>query len=274
MFLALSTSALGLKDIPLTDALTLAAHCDYEGLEIDIHQAAEAVEAHGADALLEKFRAHEMRIAGWQLPVKLYGDDAEFERSILALPRLAAAAEKLEARRAFTWILPYSDTMEWSENYHYHLSRLRLVWQTLNSHGIRLGLEFVGVPSMREGHRYPFIHNQQQMLELCSDLGQGVGLLIDSFHWHASGGTVKDLLSLKSEQVIYAHINDAPDVPLSRLLDNRRCLPGITGVIDLYGFLNALNAIGYDGPVVAEPFGNPALWVADAMYKVFERAGV
>ena len=36
--------------------------------------------------------------------------------------------------------------------------------------------------------------------------------------------------------------------------DNVRDLPGATGVIDIAGFLQALEAIGYDGPVTPEPF--------------------
>ena len=37
-------------------------------------------------------------------------------------------------------------------------------------------------------------------------------------------------------------------------MDNRRELPCTTGIIDVDAFLNALNQIGYDGPVRAEPF--------------------
>ena len=37
-------------------------------------------------------------------------------------------------------------------------------------------------------------------------------------------------------------------------LDNVRDLPGATGVIDIAGFLRALQSIGYDGPVTPEPF--------------------
>ena len=36
--------------------------------------------------------------------------------------------------------------------------------------------------------------------------------------------------------------------------DDVRHLPGESGVIDLVGFLQALNEIGYDGPVAVEPF--------------------
>jgi len=51
------------------------------------------------------------------------------------------------------------------------------------------------------------------------------------------------------------HINDAPaGIPVDAQKDNVRCLPGETGVVDLKGFLGALDKIGYDGPVVPEPF--------------------
>ena len=50
-------------------------------------------------------------------------------------------------------------------------------------------------------------------------------------------------------------LNDAPlGIPLDHQLDGRRELPMTTGVIDAGSFLNALNGIGYDGPVRAEPF--------------------
>ena len=36
-----------------------------------------------------------------------------------------------------------------------------------------------------------------------------------------------------------------------------RCLPGETGMIDLNIFLGTLQRVGYDGPVVVEPFNAP-----------------
>jgi len=51
------------------------------------------------------------------------------------------------------------------------------------------------------------------------------------------------------------HINDAPSgIAVDAQRDNVRRLPGETGIIDLKGFLGALRKIGYDGPVVPEPF--------------------
>ena len=58
-----------------------------------------------------------------------------------------------------------------------------------------------------------------------------------------------------SEQVVSADLNDAPaGVPKEQQRDNRRELPAATGVIEAASFLNALNKIGFDGPVRAEPF--------------------
>ena len=52
-----------------------------------------------------------------------------------------------------------------------------------------------------------------------------------------------------------------PEVWASRLKelqrDNERELPTTTGAIDIATFLTALNTIGYDGPVRAEPFNKP-----------------
>jgi len=50
-------------------------------------------------------------------------------------------------------------------------------------------------------------------------------------------------------------INDAPaNVAKEKQLDGQRELPCSTGIIPMAGFMNALNKIGYDGPVRAEPF--------------------
>ena len=61
--------------------------------------------------------------------------------------------------------------------------------------------------------------------------------------------------ALSQSQVVYVHINDAPaGIDVDEQLDDVRHLPGESGVIDLVGFLQALNEIGYDGPVAVEPF--------------------
>jgi sugar phosphate isomerase/epimerase len=54
---------------------------------------------------------------------------------------------------------------------------------------------------------------------------------------------------------VSCHLNDAPaGIPVDQQRDGTRALPCATGVIDLKTFLGALVNIGYDGPVLAEPF--------------------
>jgi sugar phosphate isomerase/epimerase len=94
------------------------------------------------------------------------------------------------------------------------------------------------------------------MKDLVGEIGlSNVGFLLDSWHWWHAGDTEADLLQLKPEQVIAVDLNDAPaGVAKDQQVDNRRELPCATGVINVGAFLNALNRIGYDGPVRAEPF--------------------
>ena len=84
--------------------------------------------------------------------------------------------------------------------------------------------------------------------------------------------------------MVYVHVNDAPaGVPIDEQMDGVRALPGATGVIDIAGFLQSLAAIGYDGPVVPEPFvkldGLPSdearlQTVGAAMSDIWQKAGL
>ena len=74
-----------------------------------------------------------------------------------------------------------------------------------------------------------------------------------------------------------------PGVAVEDQIDNVRCLPGETGVIDICGFLQSLQDIGYDGPITPEPFSkklqgmSPAQAAATAgqsMRKIWEIAGL
>ena len=51
---------------------------------------------------------------------------------------------------------------------------------------------------------------------------------------------------------------------MDQQVDNKRRLPVTTGVIDMKGFVNALVAIGYDGPIECEPFDQTLRNMEDA----------
>jgi sugar phosphate isomerase/epimerase len=142
------------------------------------------------------------------------------------------------------------------QNFERYKKRFREVATVLGDYDIRLGLEFVGPRTSRSRSRFPFISTQIEMMELVVAIGTpNVGLLLDSWHWYTSHGTVEELHKLLNKDVVHVHVNDAPaGIPVDKQVDNRRALPVTTGVIDMKGFINALVKIGYDGPVECEPF--------------------
>ena len=96
------------------------------------------------------------------------------------------------------------------------------------------------------------------MLDMAAEIGPNVGLLLDAWHLYTSGGALTDLETLTPAQIVVVHINDAPKgAAVDSLMDNARHLPLEGGGIDLEGFMRALARIGYDGPVVTEPFNAP-----------------
>jgi sugar phosphate isomerase/epimerase len=194
------------------------------------------------------------------LPVEFRRDETRFEESLKGLPKVASGLQRAGVSRISTWLTPCHDTLPYLENFRQHALRLRQVAHMLKDHDIRLGLEYVAPKTSWASRRYSFIHTLAEMKDLVAEINTGnVGFLLDSWHWWHAGDTAADVLALKGSDVIAVDLNDAPNgVSKDQMPDGRRELPCATGVIDAGAFLNALNEIGYDGPVRAEPF-NQAL---------------
>ena len=90
---------------------------------------------------------------------------------------------------------------------------------------------------------------------------EGVGLVLDSCHWHASGSGSLDEYPI--ERLAMVHLNDAPDKRPELVEDADRLLPG-RGVIRLGDLIGDLGARGYAGPWSLETF-NPGYWKLDPL---------
>jgi len=271
MFKNLNLGALGLK-APFTETIELACLGGFEGIELDVQEMMDLLKEKSAAEINSLLESRGLRWGGWVLPVRLGGDEEAFRRELKNLPKIAENAYKLGCLRAYTWITPFSDELSFEENFNLHVERVRAVAEILNEYGCVLGLEFVAPKTSRLGHKYEFIHDMKGILDLREAVGaSNVGILLDSWHWYTSHGTVDQILGLRGTDVVYVHINDAPaGIPVDEQIDNVRCLPGETGVIDISGFLKALKKIGYDGPVTPEPFdeGLRKMPIRDAVIKV------
>jgi sugar phosphate isomerase/epimerase len=275
MYKALSPGAMGLKVSNLQEAIDVAKVAGFEGVEFSAAEVADLIDAHGAEHVNGMFSGAGIKPAGWGMPVEFRTDEARWQEGLKALPRQAKAAQAIGCGRTMTWIMPCSNDRPMEENRKFHVERFKPISEILGEYGCSFGLEFIGPKTLRESQKYPFIHTMEGMLEMCGEIGPNMGLLLDCWHWHTSGATVEDLHKLTPEKVVYVHVNDAPPgVPLDEHIDNKRALPGATGVIDIGGFLNALKQIGYDGPITPEPFGNPASWAKQSLDSIWKTAGL
>jgi sugar phosphate isomerase/epimerase len=236
-------------------ALDYAVKYGFEGIapsegEFESESAAEIGE------WLATMKDKGVRYGAAGLSVEFRRDDARFRSDLAQYPKRAGLLKQLGVTRVATWLLPGSDDLTYLENFKQHETRLREVAKVLKDSGIRLGLEFVGPRTTRERFRFPFACAQRDMMELVTAIGtDNVGLLLDSWHWYTSHGTVEELMQLSNRDIVHVHVNDAPSgAAVDQQVDNRRELPVTTGVIDMKGFINALVKIGYDGPVEVEPF--------------------
>src|SRR5215213_4550300 len=254
MYATIGPDALGIRGLPLSDAIALARNTGFAGLSFDIRAAAQAIDEHGLATVQDQFAQAGVQPAIWNLPVA-WRDD-QWQADLRELPRLAATARELGATRTATYMPSGSDERPFQENFDWHVARLRPIAEVLRDEGCRFGIEFIGPKTYRAAFRHEFIHTLDGVMELVAAIGTGnVGVMLDSWHLYTSGGTLADLEPLTNHDVVVVHVNDAPaGIARDEQIDTVRTLPVETGVIDLVGFMRALRKMGYDGPVMPEPF--------------------
>jgi sugar phosphate isomerase/epimerase len=254
MFKNLNTGAIGIR-ASLPEAVEMAREHGFGGIDFSIDEAGRLVAGTSIEAVRDLFRSSGINYGAWGVPVAYRDTEEKWKSDLTGLRGHAALARSLGARRATTGVMPFSDTLAFDENYAFHIKRLKPVVEILEDHGIRLGIEFIAPKTLRQGKKYEFIYGLTDTLGLCADLGPNAGLLLDLWHWYTSHGTQDELDNLTNAQVVAVHVNDAPPgIPVDEQMDLVRCLPGETGVLDIAGFLRALQRAGYDGPVTPEPF--------------------
>jgi sugar phosphate isomerase/epimerase len=255
MYATIGPDQLGIRGLSLSDAIALARAAGFAGLSFDSRAAARAVDERGLDTVQDQFAQAGVRPALWNLPVA-WRDDDQWQADLRELPRLAATARALGATRTATYMPSGSDERSFQENFDWHVARLRPIAEVLRDEGCQFGIEFIGPKTYRAAFRHEFIHTLDGVMELVAAIGTGnVGVMLDSWHLYTSGGTLADLERLTNHDVVVVHVNDAPaGIARDEQIDTVRTLPMETGVIDLVGFMRALREMGYDGPVMPEPF--------------------
>jgi len=246
----------------LEGQLAVARDAGYEGLDIGIDEVAALPDAR------EPFERYGIEPASWMLPVRWQGNENEFAEDLDTLPRICQTAQVINCPRCVTYIPPTvpGDPDEFRSLV---VRRFGQMADIMGEYGVRFGLEWIGPWHARQEGNI-FIYTMPDILDLVADIGRpNVGLLLDSWHWYMAGGTICELEQLKPEQIVHVHFVDAPDRPYEEQRDGEREIPG-QGIIDLVGFVRALNKIGYADFAVVEVFGDelPKLPPLEAATKV------
>jgi sugar phosphate isomerase/epimerase len=254
MFISLPPWAVA-RNVGWPEQARLAARVGYAGIDWPFQPARQA----GADATRALLSELGIRPTITNLPLQnaLGGDDAAFTSR---LPQLAddAAFSAAIGCRNFQLVLPAASPpgLAKQERWKAVRDRLTAISGVLAKHGIRLGLEFLGplIFRSRPGTGEPFVWTLADTVKLAAECGSNIGVTLDAWHWHHSGGTVADILATAASRIVHVHVSDARQMAPEAVLDHMRLLPG-EGIIDLAGFFGALEKIGYRGGVAPETIG-------------------
>jgi sugar phosphate isomerase/epimerase len=248
MYVCLNRATAG-GQLSFEEFVNLAARTQFTGCDVDMGFALQR----DADALRELFESRSLRFGGWG-PPDWRGDDASAHAALDQTSAMGKIAQQLEIDTCCTWVMP-SSRLRFIDNWNFHVLRLRPIADALRRRDLRLGLEFVSPYHLRLQQPHEFISSPGVMLELADAVGPNVGLLVDSFHVHASGMSFEHLAHIPAEKIVHVHINDCPTRELDEVRDGERTLPG-EGAIDLKRFIESLKRAGYKGPLSLEVFSD------------------
>lgn len=240
------------------DKVRLAAATGYGGVDWDLGPAKTA----GPNATQALFAELKIKptIANFPMarPLPFGGDDQAFRAALAPLADDAAFMAAVGCHKMMV-VLPASTTQPKPDHLKLVRDRFAAIADVLQRSQIRLGLEFLGPLYFRQGRAdappvTPFVWNLPEALALAKDCGPNIGVVLDAWHWHHSGGTTADILAADKSRIVHIHVSDAKATPPADVRDNQRLMPG-EGIIDLTGFFQALRKIGYADGVSPEPLG-------------------
>jgi sugar phosphate isomerase/epimerase len=186
--------------------------------------------------------------------------ETEFDQSLSIFEQDLSLCREAGFKCCVGYVQPSSDRLDYYEHFSLLCGRLKRLKPLLELHDVRLGLEFIGPTTMRKRRRFDFIHTLDGVRSLIAAAGaqKSVGIKLDALHWYTSGGGLLDIEKLSSGEIVYVEIMDGlgGDYDRFSMPEFHRELPGATGVIDITGLIRKLDALGYEGPVVVEPWNS------------------
>ena len=101
---------------------------------------------------------------------------------------------------------------------------------------------------------HTFIYTLPETVELAEECGPNIGVVLDAWHWHHSGGDGRGIVAAGKSRIVHVHVRTPSPRRPRKCATTSGHMPG-EGVIDLVGFFQALKKIGYVDGVSPEPLG-------------------
>jgi sugar phosphate isomerase/epimerase len=238
-----------------SELIELALTYGFKGLDLEGSELVKRATLQGVEEAAKYIRSGNIKVGGWTLPVQLTANDRAFQTDLERLSSLAPTAKEIGFQTCTVDIEPGSDDMPFHENFERHRVRLAKVGDVLEASGIRLGLRLRATAAQREGRKFPFVHQAEELLTLIRTTSHSaVGLALDTWSWQVGDGANDQLSELQGDQFIAVSLADVPDdADMAHVAVTDRLLPG-EDTIPQHGKLLAMLAErDYQGPVTLVP---------------------
>jgi 2-keto-myo-inositol isomerase len=238
-------------DLP-TD-IRIASQAGYDLVEIWAKKMEAFLSDHTLDdvrKLLDKARIKPLAINSVEFIT--FNSPWEKTNTMNLISRYAEMADRLDCPYVVVVPSPRPDGVTDREVLDESVRVLTEISDRFKNHKVRFAYEFLGfgwcsVSTLEEDDKIVRTVNREN-----------IGMVLDTFHFHAGGSAIKTLRGVDKEKMFIFHINDAEKLPREQLQDAHRLYPG-EGAIPLKEIVSELKGIGYDGPVSLEMF-RPEYW--------------
>jgi sugar phosphate isomerase/epimerase len=228
----------------------LAVATGYRGIDMPRNSAIGG----DPDEVQEFLTSVGIRPSVYPLPVEYRTSQETFESGFAIMMGSAVFAARIGCAGMTTW-LPASTIWQKPEAWKILRSRLAACAELLDGHGLRLGIEFLGTLPLRRKNAYEFVWRMAETLEFARECGPNTGVVLDSWHWHHSGASARDIVAAGAAAIVHVHAADAADIAPVDVDDMERLMPG-TGIVEFGEFFGALRLVGYEGGVSPEVFNS------------------
>ncbi|MBC1318260.1 2-keto-myo-inositol isomerase [Listeria booriae] len=238
-----------LENSNLEKDLTICERNGYDYIEIrTMDKLPEYLKTHTLDDLATYFQNHHIKPLALNALVFFNNrDEAGHAAIIQEFQEMMHICDKIGAKYVVAVPLVTTEKILKKDIKQSCIEVLQELSSIAESHGVKIALEFVGHPECT-------INTFEDAYDIVQAVKRdNVGLVFDSFHFHAMGSNIQNLKNADGSKIFIFHIDDTEDFQIGLLTDDDRVWPG-HGAIDLEAHITTLKQIGYSDVVSVELF--------------------